>query len=484
MVSAQAAAKRMQLELDRQQALAAQKFASQQTLEQAQANRDQSAAAVDSAQAAIDAAAANLDVLKAQQQEAARTLDELKTALAKAERDLSFTVIRAPVDGVFGNRAVQTGDYVQTGQRVASLVPLDDVYIDANFKETQLARLQPGQPVSISVDALPDHDIAGRVASLSPASGAVFSLLPPDNATGNFTKIVQRLPVRIEVPADVAAQAAAAARHVGRGQRQHQAGEERDQDRAGGRGRSALTLTRRAMPIFQERIMASAVSGFSGNTGAAHAGCRAASARPSPAPIPPRRLFAFLAMCFGMFMAFLDIQIVSSSLAEIQAGLSASADEIPWVQTSYLIAEVIAIPLSGFLSRALGTRILFADLGRRLHARQHHVRHRVLDRQHDRVAGAAGLHRRRHGADGVRLGLSDLPGPAAETHRAGGRPDRDLGADRRPDGRRLSDRRLFVALAVLHQCHPRHHRQRGDVPPGRFRPARFRAAEKFRLVPG
>jgi membrane fusion protein (multidrug efflux system) len=205
MVSAQAAAKRMQLELDRQQTLAAQKFASQQTLEQAQANRDQSAAAVDNAQAVINAAAANLDVLKAQQQEAARTLDELKTALAKAERDFSFTVIRAPVDGVFSNRAVQTGDYVQTGQRIASLVPLDDVYVDANFKETQLARLRPGQPVSISVDALPDHAIAGRVASLSPASGAVFSLLPPDNATGNFTKIVQRLPVRIEVPADVAA---------------------------------------------------------------------------------------------------------------------------------------------------------------------------------------------------------------------------------------------------------------------------------------
>jgi membrane fusion protein (multidrug efflux system) len=205
MVSAQAAARRMQLELDRQQALAAQKFASQQTLEQATANRDQSAAAVDNAQAVIDAAAANLDVLKAQQQEAARTLDELRTALAKAERDFSFTVIRAPVDGVFSNRAVQTGDYVQTGQRIASLVPLDDVYVDANFKETQLARLQPGQPVSINVDALPDHAIAGRVASLSPASGAVFSLLPPDNATGNFTKIVQRLPVRIEVPADVAA---------------------------------------------------------------------------------------------------------------------------------------------------------------------------------------------------------------------------------------------------------------------------------------
>ena len=205
MVSAQAAAKRMQLELDRQQALAAQKFASQQTLEQAQGQsrpvcrRGRQRAGRDRRRRG------NLDVLKAQQQEAARTLDELKTALAKAERDFSFTVIRAPVDGVFSNRAVQTGDYVQTGQRIASLVPLDDVYVDANFKETQLERLQPGQPVSISVDALPDHAIAGRVDSLSPASGAVFSLLPPDNATGNFTKIVQRLPVRIEVPADVAA---------------------------------------------------------------------------------------------------------------------------------------------------------------------------------------------------------------------------------------------------------------------------------------
>jgi membrane fusion protein, multidrug efflux system len=206
MASAQAEAKKTQLEYERQQALAVQKFASQQTLEQSIAARDQAAAAIQSAQAGIDAAVANLDVLKAQQQEAARTLDELRTAQAKAERDLSFTVIRAPVDGVFSNRAVQTGDYVQTGQRVASLVPLREVYIDANFKETQLARIRPGQPVSISIDALPDHDIAGRVASLSPASGSVFSLLPPDNATGNFTKIVQRLPVRIEVPEGVAAQ--------------------------------------------------------------------------------------------------------------------------------------------------------------------------------------------------------------------------------------------------------------------------------------
>ena len=147
---------------------------------------------------------------KASGRKRSRTLDELKTALAKAERDLSFTVIRAPIDGVIGNRAVQTGDYVQTGQRLASLVPLDEVYVNANFKETQLAHLRPGQTVSIAVDALPEHTIQGTVESFSPASGSVFSLLPPDNATGNFTKIVQRLPVRIRVPATSRARACCA----------------------------------------------------------------------------------------------------------------------------------------------------------------------------------------------------------------------------------------------------------------------------------
>ena len=200
LVSAQAGSTRARLEADRQQALAVKQFASQQTLEQAVANRDQADAAIKNADAAVAAAQANVAVLKAQQQEAARTLDELKTAQAKAERDLSFTTIRAPVDGVIGNRAMKVGDYVQSAQRLASVVPLDSVYIDANFKETQLDRLLPGQKVAISVDALPGRSITGTVASVAPASGSVFSLLPTDNATGNFTKIVQRLPVRIRVP--------------------------------------------------------------------------------------------------------------------------------------------------------------------------------------------------------------------------------------------------------------------------------------------
>ncbi len=204
LVSTQAGQTRAALEFDRQRALAAKQFASQQALEQATANRDQANAGVKTAQAALESALANVDVLKAQREEAAHTLDELKTAQAKAERDLAFATIRAPIDGVIGNRAMQVGDYVQSGQRLASVVPLDEVYIDANFKETQLARIRPGQTVAISVDALPNRAIQGTVASVSPASGSVFSLLPADNATGNFTKVVQRLPVRIRVPLGVA----------------------------------------------------------------------------------------------------------------------------------------------------------------------------------------------------------------------------------------------------------------------------------------
>ena len=114
--------------------------------------------------------------------------------------------MRAPVDGIFSNRLVNTGDFVVMGQRLGNVVPLNDVFIDANFKETQLKRIRPGQPVTISVDAYGHRKFSGVVDSISPAAGSVFTLLPPDNATGNFTKIVQRLPVRIRVPKDVAKQ--------------------------------------------------------------------------------------------------------------------------------------------------------------------------------------------------------------------------------------------------------------------------------------
>jgi len=204
--SADAALKRAGLDFDRQQALNTKGFASRATFEVSEAGRDQGVAAVKSAQAAYDAARDNVEVTKAQQAEARAQLAELQTTLAKAERDLDFTSVRAPVDGTFSNRLVSTGDYVVVGQRLGNVVPLNDVYIDANFKETQLKRIRPGQPVTISVDAYGHRKFAGVVDSISPAAGSVFTLLPPDNATGNFTKIVQRLPVRVRVPKDVARQ--------------------------------------------------------------------------------------------------------------------------------------------------------------------------------------------------------------------------------------------------------------------------------------
>jgi len=206
LASSEAALKRAGLDFDRQQALSTKGFASRATFEVSEAGRDQGAAAVKSAQAAYDAARDNVEVTKAQQAEARAQLAELQTQLAKAERDLDFTMVRAPVEGTFSNRLVNAGDFIQAGQRLANIVPLDDVFIDANYKETQLKRIRPGQPVKISVDAYGHRKFAGVVDSISPAAGSVFTLLPPDNATGNFTKIVQRLPVRIRVPKEVARQ--------------------------------------------------------------------------------------------------------------------------------------------------------------------------------------------------------------------------------------------------------------------------------------
>ncbi|MBN9008460.1 MAG: HlyD family secretion protein [Rhizobiales bacterium] len=206
LVSAEAAVKRTEADFARQQTLSDKGFASKATFEVSLAGRDQAVASVQAAKAALASAQDNVGVIKAQQMEARGQLDELKTALAKAERDLAFTTVVAPVDGVFSNRMVNEGDYIQPGQRLANVVPLDDVYVDANFKETQLRRLKPGQPVDISVDANKDEKVEGIIASIAPASGSVFTLLPPDNATGNFTKIVQRVPVRIRIPADVAKQ--------------------------------------------------------------------------------------------------------------------------------------------------------------------------------------------------------------------------------------------------------------------------------------
>ena len=205
LVSAQAEMVRAQAAFERAQKLAATDFGTKATLDQARADRDKANAGISAAQSAIDSADATIGVLRAQKVEAERSRAELATALDRAKRDLSFTEIHAPFDGVVGNRAVEVGQYVQTGTRVMALVPLSTVRVEANLKETQLADVKPGQPVDVRVDAFSDQVIEGRVESVAPASGSLFSLLPPENATGNFTKIVQRLTVRIALPDDVVA---------------------------------------------------------------------------------------------------------------------------------------------------------------------------------------------------------------------------------------------------------------------------------------
>ncbi len=194
-----------QLTQDRASKLQSQDVASASSLDKANVALEQAQADVGASNAAIESANANIKAIDAQHAQAESMIKSLELAIEKAERDESFTVLRAPFDGIVGNLSVQDGDLVTPGMRLAAVVPSDALYIDANFKETQIASIQPGQSVGIHVDALGDKHIEGKVLSISPASGAVFSLLPAENATGNFTKITQRLPVRISIPKDALA---------------------------------------------------------------------------------------------------------------------------------------------------------------------------------------------------------------------------------------------------------------------------------------
>jgi membrane fusion protein (multidrug efflux system) len=143
------------------------------------------------------AAQRKVDVLTMDRAKAVAQLDHARAVAQQAELNLSYTEISAPVDGTVGARSLRVGQFVQAGTQLMAVVPLDAVYVVANFKETQLTHVRDGQPVEIRIDGFHGTSLRGHVDSLSPASGLEFALLPPDNATGNFTKIVQRVPVKI-----------------------------------------------------------------------------------------------------------------------------------------------------------------------------------------------------------------------------------------------------------------------------------------------
>lgn len=173
-----------------------------QALQQAEAQLRIQEATLQRDRAALIASRQQTDILRADLQKAKAGLDQARAAEAAAELNLSYTRITAPVAGIVAERSVRVGAYVSIGRPLLTLVPLDAVYVDANFRETQLAHVRPGQRAAITVDALPGITLKGHVESLGPASGVSFSAVPPHNATGNFTKIVQRLPVRISIDPD------------------------------------------------------------------------------------------------------------------------------------------------------------------------------------------------------------------------------------------------------------------------------------------
>lgn len=185
-----------QQEVRRYGSLATSGFGPVQRLEQAQSDIGERKATLQRDLAALDAARAHVNVLESQHRQALASIDRQRTALAQAELNLSYTRILSPETGTVTNKTIEAGNFVQPGQTLFSIVP-NDLYIVANYKETQLTKVRPGQSVTIRIDAFPDLRLRGHVDSIQRGTGSRFALLPPENATGNFVKVVQRVPVKI-----------------------------------------------------------------------------------------------------------------------------------------------------------------------------------------------------------------------------------------------------------------------------------------------
>ena len=182
--------------------LAATGFGSVQNAQQAQSRNAGAQAAIARDTANLASALKRVDLLKAKIVQANAALARAQAQQSQAELNLEYTSIVAPIDGVVGNRSLRIGQFVQAGTQLMSVVPVAGAYVVANFKETQLTDLRAGQAVEIAVDTFPGQIVRGHVDSIAPASGQEFALLPPDNATGNFTKVVQRIPVKIALDLD------------------------------------------------------------------------------------------------------------------------------------------------------------------------------------------------------------------------------------------------------------------------------------------
>jgi membrane fusion protein (multidrug efflux system) len=179
--------------------LAATGYGSVQNAQAARSRNDGAGAAIRRDEANLASAIKNVDLLRAELAQAVAAAERAAALQRQAELNLSYTTITSPIAGVVGNRTLRTGQYVSAGAQLMALVPISGAYVVANYKETQLTHVERGQAVTIQVDTYPGQTVLGHVDSVAPASGQEFALLPPDNATGNFTKVVQRIPVKIAI---------------------------------------------------------------------------------------------------------------------------------------------------------------------------------------------------------------------------------------------------------------------------------------------
>lgn len=193
---------RTQKEQSRDEGLFTTGAIARQNVEKAEAAYKEAVASGEKARAAVTATERQLAVIATEKQQAEADLAQAKSDRDIARLNLSYTELRAPVDGVVGNRSARIGAYATVGAELVSIVPARGLWIDANFKEDQLAHIRPGESVTVRADTLPGETFRGHVGSIAPATGATFSILPPENATGNFTKIVQRVPVRVLLDGD------------------------------------------------------------------------------------------------------------------------------------------------------------------------------------------------------------------------------------------------------------------------------------------
>jgi membrane fusion protein, multidrug efflux system len=201
-IASNAEVERSREDQDRYHKLAAIGGVSIQGVQKADADYKEAVASESKAEATVTAAQRQLAVIASEKRAAEAALGQAIADRDIARLNLSYTELRAPIDGTVANRSARAGAYATIGSELLAIVPARGLWVDANFKESQIADLHPGQPVSVKADALPGEAVRGRVVSLAPATGAQFSVLPPENATGNFTKIVQRVPIRILLEGD------------------------------------------------------------------------------------------------------------------------------------------------------------------------------------------------------------------------------------------------------------------------------------------